>query len=132
MKLLPLSLICGAIVLSISTASAGAPDPHSNPYSDMQWVPSDTEIATITRKDWRILQAALDQYAANSKRLGLDTVTFDDVKVYLRNDSRLYRSNGKDILGNSYRFSTVAAGVKVSSVTVQELPTIPQEYWAAP
>jgi hypothetical protein len=134
MKLLLLLLACCASAFAVAQPSAipNPPAPHTDPYTNSQWVPSDTEIAFITRNDWRILQAAVQQFAAEAKKLESDTVTFEDVKVYLRSDSRLYRSNGKDILGNVYQFSTSGAGVIVSPITVHELQTVPREYWAAP
>ena len=134
MKLFPLLLVCCASAFAVPQPSAttNSPAPHSDPYTDSQWVPSDSEIAFVTKNDWRILQAAVQQFAAEAKKPEKDTVNFEDVKVYLRNDSRLYRSNGKDILGNSYHFSTIGAGVSVSPITVHELRTVPLEYWAAP
>ena len=134
MKLIRLTLICCAAApfLPVICPVANASDSHSNPFTDSQWVPSDSEIASMTKTEWRILQTAIRCYAIENKKTGSGAVNFDDVKVYLRNDSRLYRSNGKDILGNAYGFSSIAAGVSVSPDTIHELRTISREFWAAP
>lgn len=134
MKLIPLTLICCAAApyLAVISPVASASDSRSNPFTTGQWVPSDSEIASMTKTEWRILQSAMEQYAIENKKTGINAVNFDNVKVYLRSDSRLYRSNGKDILGNAYGFSTIAAGVSVSPDTIHELRTVSQEFWAAP
>jgi hypothetical protein len=142
MKLIAFTVTCcfaAPLFLLLSSAATGADahadshsDAHSDPYSDHdQWVPSEREIATITRKDRRILQAAVEQYTSEFHMTKGDAITYEDIKVYLRSDSRLYRSHGKDILGNAFKFSTIGAGVMISPATMQELRSISREFWTA-
>jgi prepilin-type N-terminal cleavage/methylation domain-containing protein len=71
--------------------------------------------ATMVVEDLRLIDAAIDQYAIEYNKLPGATVSWDQVKLYLKTDSRLYSSGGKDIFGESYG----------SSFTVDTLPSVP-------
>ena len=53
-------------------------------------------------EDMRILDNALDQYAQeNNKGSGI-SVSFDDLKYYLKTGTPLYSGSGNDLFGNYY------------------------------
>lgn len=126
------TLAACALILSLPASPsllAGNTEKHTDPFSVDQWRPSEVELAFLVKKDLLILQAAIQQYAAEFKKPENAAVSFDDIKVYLRNDSRLYRSHGKDILGNPYLFSDIKASAAASAESIAQLPTIPTAYW---
>jgi prepilin-type N-terminal cleavage/methylation domain-containing protein len=76
--------------------------------------------ATQVLEDLRLLDGAVDQYAIEFNKLPAVAVTWDQVKLYLKTNSRLYSSGGKDMFGNSY-----------GSFTVDQLPKVPTGAWNA-
>lgn len=131
MTLRSLALTAGVLTVSLRFPSvqAGDPEKHSDPFSTEQWRPSDAELAFLVKKDLLILQAAIQQFAVEFKKPANAPVSFDDIKVYLRDDSRLFRSHGKDLLGNPFLFSTIHDSAAVAIETIVQLPTIPMAYW---
>jgi hypothetical protein len=131
MKLRSIALTLCVLSLSVHTKPvlAGDAEKHTDPYSKDQWRPSEEELAVLVKRDLLILQAAVQQYGAEFKKPENAPVSFNDIKVYLRDDSRLFRSRGKDILGNPYLFTTIQASVAVSADTTAQLRTIPFIYW---
>src|ERR1041384_1833369 len=76
--------------------------------------------ATRILEDLRLIDSAIDQYAIESNKSGGASVTWDDVKRYLKVNSALYNT-GSDVLGNSYG----------PSFTVDTLPGIPSASYSA-
>src|SRR5687767_11873384 len=58
--------------------------------------------ATQVLEDLRLIDAAIDQYAIERNKAGGVSLTWADVALYLKKDTRLFASNGKDILGNDH------------------------------
>src|SRR6516225_4957944 len=69
--------------------------------------------ATRELEDLRLLDSAIDQYAIDNQKSSGDSVSFDDLKAYLKTGTPLYNT-GKDLLGNAY-----------GPFTVDTLPTVP-------
>ena len=55
---------------------------------------------TTIKNDLRLIDAAVDQYAIEYN-MGTGSVTFNNVKLYLKPNTSLYNT-GNDILGNTY------------------------------
>jgi prepilin-type N-terminal cleavage/methylation domain-containing protein len=58
--------------------------------------------ATQVLEDLRLIDAAIDQYAIERNKAGGTDLVWADVMLYLKKDTRLYASNGLDILGNAH------------------------------
>src|ERR1044071_10201072 len=71
--------------------------------------------STQVLEDLRLIDSAIDQYGIEFNKTGGATVNFTDIKAYLKTGSKLYNSNGKDILGNSFNAETLK---------VDEIPNI--------
>jgi prepilin-type N-terminal cleavage/methylation domain-containing protein len=76
-------------------------------------------IAGRTLEELRVLDYAIGQYAIESGKVPGDTVTFDDVKMYLKANTVLY-ATGRDYLGNDYG----------PTFTVDTFPTVPPATFA--
>ena len=91
--------------------------------------------ATQVLEDLRLIDAAIDQYAIERNKAGGTTLTWNDVMLYLKKDTRLYSSTGKDILGNlhnetanTFKVDTVPV---VNSATFTALSDVaPTDFWA--
>src|SRR5712671_2835865 len=55
--------------------------------------------ATRILEDLRVIDSAIDQYAIENNKAGGATVSWTDVKGYLKTGSSLYNSSGFDTLG---------------------------------
>ncbi|MDB6175238.1 MAG: hypothetical protein JWL59_4549 [Chthoniobacteraceae bacterium] len=87
-------------------------------------------------EDLRILDSAIEQYALDNSK-GSDTlVEFADLQKYLKADSNIYHSNGKDLFGNSFgpnSDGTFAVDTipQVSTATFNNLSDVaPAEFWS--
>src|ERR1051325_9023698 len=58
--------------------------------------------ATRILEDPRLIGAAIDQYAIETNKKQNDPVNWADIKLCLKNGSKLYNSNGADLLGNNF------------------------------
>src|SRR5688572_26849635 len=58
--------------------------------------------ATQILEDLRLIDAAVDQYAIEYNKKKGEDVTWTQVKLYLKDGTRLYSSGGKDMLGGTY------------------------------
>lgn len=89
--------------------------------------------ATRILEDLRLIDAAIDQYAIETNKAGGATVNWTDIKGYLKTNSKLYNSNGKDLFnndfaGNSYRVDSIPT---VATNTFNELSDVaPAEFWS--
>ena len=88
--------------------------------------------ATQCLEDLRIIDSAVDQYAIeNNKISGFGPLSWTDVKAYIKANTRLYTSNGVDILGNSFTLPTVDNPPRVNATTYGALSDVaPASFWS--
>jgi prepilin-type N-terminal cleavage/methylation domain-containing protein len=89
--------------------------------------------ATQVLEDLRLIDSAIDQYAIETNKSGGAGVNFTDIKAYLKTGSKLYNSNGKDLLGNSFNGGTYKVDEipKVAAGTYTELSDVaPFSFWS--
>ena len=89
--------------------------------------------ATQILEDLRLIDSAIDQYGIEFNKTGGSTVTFTDIKAYLKTGSKLYNSNGKDLLGNSFNAGAFKVDEipKVAAGTYTELSDVaPFSFWS--
>lgn len=85
--------------------------------------------ATRTLEELRILDYAIHQYAVESGKKAGESVTFNDVKPYLKTGSLVYRT-GKDCYLQDYGPFTVDTAPVVPALTYAELLDVaPPEFW---
>jgi prepilin-type N-terminal cleavage/methylation domain-containing protein len=77
-----------------------------------------------------VIEGAMVQYALeNGKPKGFSPV-FDDLAKYVKKDTLLYTSGGKDLYGNAYGPFTVDVITKVPTVTYSALSdAVDDEFW---
>ncbi len=87
--------------------------------------------ATRVLEDLRMLDSALDQYAIETYKSSNAAVTFADLQGYLKKDTSLYSSNGKDMFSNSFVGFTVDSIPKVNTTTYNSLSDVaPADFWS--
>lgn len=87
--------------------------------------------ATRVLEDLRMIDAAIDQYAIETVKTTGATVSWTDVKAYLKTGTTLYNSNGTDIFGNSFGTLTVDTIPKVPNATFTALSDVaPADFWS--
>jgi len=87
--------------------------------------------ATACKQDLRMLDAAIEQYAIENNAQPTTTITFANLKAYIKENSPLYYNAGADTLGNTVTLSTVAAGVKVPTATYTALSDVADNtFWS--
>ncbi len=87
--------------------------------------------ATRILEDLRMIDSAIDQYAIENNRAGGTSVSWSDVKGYLKTGSSLYNSGGTDMLTGTYGSFTVDSVPKLSSATYGKLSDVaPPEFWS--
>lgn len=77
--------------------------------------------ATQILEGARLLDAAVDQYAIEHNVRAGAPVTFKDIVPYLRKDSQLALSGGKDLFGRPYTIKPVDGGIRIHPETIQQL-----------
>ena len=87
--------------------------------------------ATRILEDLRLIDAAIDQYAIETNKAGGASVTWTDIKAYLKTGSKLYNSEGKDMFnhdfaGGSFKVDTIPT---VASDTFTELSDVAPAWW---
>ena len=65
--------------------------------------------ATRILEDLRLIDAAIDQYAIETNKKAGDTADWADIQAYLKTGTRLYMSNGVDVLGGTFNDGTAYA-----------------------
>ena len=80
--------------------------------------------ATRVLDELRLVDSAIDQYAIENNKKSGDSVNWDDIQKYLKAGTTLANSGGKDSIGNTFTYSTVGAGVKVSAATKTEFEEV--------
>src|ERR1044072_8402976 len=87
--------------------------------------------ATRVLEDLRMIDAAVDQYAIEYNKSSGTTVSWNDVKSYLKAGSALYLSTGTDMFGNAYTPLTVDTVPVVPSATYTSLSDVaPAAFWS--
>jgi len=87
--------------------------------------------ATRILEDLRIIDSAIDQYAIETNKAGGATVTWTDIKAYLKTGSMLYNSAGVDMLGTTFGSFSVDGLPKLSSTTFGKLSDVaPSDFWS--
>jgi type II secretory pathway pseudopilin PulG len=87
--------------------------------------------ATQVLEDLRIIDSAVDQYAIETNKNSGATVNWSDVQKYIKNGTRLYTSNGTDILGAAFTLPTVDSTPKVNANTFAALSDVaPADFWS--
>lgn len=86
--------------------------------------------ASRTLEELRILDYAIDQYALETGKKAGTSVTFADVKAYVKTNTVVY-STGRDCFQQAYGPFVVDESPKVPAFTFSELSSIaPTEFWA--
>jgi prepilin-type N-terminal cleavage/methylation domain-containing protein len=87
--------------------------------------------ATQVLEDLRVIDSAVDQYAIEQNKSTGASVAWTDIQSYVKKGTRLYTSNGADILGNSFTLPTVDTAPKVSTTTFSALSDVaPASFWS--
>ena len=87
--------------------------------------------ATRILEDLRMIDSAIDQYAIENNKAGGDTVSWTDIKNYLKTGSSLYNSSGLDMLGGAYVGFSVDSIPKLNSTTFTKLSDVaPSDFWS--
>jgi prepilin-type N-terminal cleavage/methylation domain-containing protein len=89
--------------------------------------------ATQILEDLRLLDSAIDQYQIEFNKPSGALVSFTSIRAYLKTGSKLYNSNGRDLLGNNFNgglFKTDEIP-KVAASTYSELSDVaPASFWS--
>ncbi len=87
--------------------------------------------ATQVLQDLRMIDAAIDQYAIENNKSGGASVSWDDVRNYLKAGSRLETSGGNDVIGNAIAIPAVDTAPKVPLATYNALSVVaPTSFWS--
>ena len=91
--------------------------------------------ATQVLQDLRLVDAAVDQYAIENNKSGTASVSWTDVRAYLKTGSRLETSGtaaaGADIIGNTIFVPRVDTAPKVPAATFEALSAVaPVSFWS--
>lgn len=85
--------------------------------------------ASRTLEELRILDYAIDQYALETGKKAGETVTFDDVKPFVKRNTVVY-ATGKDCFRQDYGPFVIDDAPKIPAFTFTELSDIaPLEFW---
>ncbi len=89
--------------------------------------------ASRVLQDMRMIDSAIDQYAIETGKSTDNTVSWTDIKAYLKTGSKLYNSGGTDILGyqiNGGAF-TVDGIPRINDSTYDALSDVaPIDFWS--
>ena len=91
--------------------------------------------ATQVLQDLRLIDAAIDQYAIENNKSGGASVSWTDVRNYLKTGSRLETSGtaaaGADIIGNTINVPPVDTAPRVPTATFTALSAVaPAAFWS--
>jgi prepilin-type N-terminal cleavage/methylation domain-containing protein len=87
--------------------------------------------ATHIIEDLRMIDAAIDQYALENNKAPTQSISWPDIKAYLKNGSRLYNTTATDVLGNYFIHGVIDQGVSLSRVTFDSLSDVaPLDFWS--
>ena len=86
--------------------------------------------ATRILNDLRMIDSAVDQYAIETNKIGGASVTFTDIKSYLKAGTTLYNT-GTDELGQTYTMPTVDSLPSVPTTSYNALSDVaPATFWS--
>ncbi len=87
--------------------------------------------ATIVLEDLRVMDSAVDQYAIETNKGAGATVSWTDIKSYLKTGSHIYNSGGTDLFGTTYVGFTVDSVPKLRATTFNKLSDVaPSDFWS--
>ena len=87
--------------------------------------------ATRILEDLRMIDAAIDQYAIEANKSAGDTITWAQVRPYLKTGSALETSGGSDFLGNTFGSFSVDSIPKVPAASFTVLSDVaPDAFWS--
>src|SRR5689334_19426133 len=87
--------------------------------------------ATQVLEDLRQIDSAIDQWAIESNKTSVDVPTWADIQKYLKTGTRLYTSDGKDILNNAFTINHVDLPPQVAGATFEALSDVaPSDFWS--
>ena len=87
--------------------------------------------ATRVLKDLQVIDGAIDLYAVERNKPAGAAVNWDDIKPYLKTGSKLYNSNGVDLLGATYVGFSVDSTPKIRVGTYDKLSDVaPLAFWS--
>lgn len=86
--------------------------------------------ATRMLNDLRVIDYAIDRWAIETNRVAGETVTFTELKPYLKDASQLYQS-GTDLLGNQLGPYQVDENPTIADAAFNALSdVVPAEFWS--
>ena len=81
-------------------------------------------------EEYRLVDAAVDQYAIENNKSSGTAVNVSDWTAYLKSGTSLYNT-GKDLLGDAYNAQTIDTIPKVPANTFKSLSDVaPSTFWA--
>ena len=87
--------------------------------------------ATRILADLRIVDAAMDLYAIETNKGKDAPAEWADLQPYLKTNTVIYNSGGKDVLGNPFVGYSVDATPKLSATSFGRLSdAVPAEFWS--
>lgn len=89
--------------------------------------------ATRILDDLRMVDGALDLYATECSKAVGDPATWSDIQPYIKNNSILANSNGRDILGNLFNNGTFSVDSipKLATASFASLSDVaPSDFWS--
>lgn len=89
--------------------------------------------ATRILDDLRLIGGALDLYAVEHSKSAGDSAAWSDIRPYLKDNSILANSNGRDILGNLFSEGSfsVDSMPKLASASFASLSDVaPNDFWS--
>jgi prepilin-type N-terminal cleavage/methylation domain-containing protein len=87
--------------------------------------------ATQILEDLRVIDGAIDQYSIEYNKSNGNSIAWTDIQLYIKKGTRLYTSNGTDLLGNAFTIPTVENSPKVSTTSFAALSDVaPTTFWS--
>ena len=87
--------------------------------------------ATQVLEDLRMIASAVDQYAIETSKSSGFAMTWSDLQNYIKTGTRLYTSDGADILGNPFTVPSVDSHPQVPALTFAALSDVaPADFWS--
>ena len=87
--------------------------------------------ATQVLQDLRIIDSAIAMYSIENNKSATSTVSWTDVRIYLKPGSRLESSGAKDVIGSTFTIPAVDTAPKVPLATFNALSNeAPTSFWS--
>jgi hypothetical protein len=79
-----------------------------------------------------MLEAGKDQYAIEKNQSDTDAVAWTNVAPYIKKETALYRTGGKDLFGTAFTLTTVGTPVKIASATYTKFSDVTDsDFWGS-